>query len=214
MIRTLSLIKRRADLSRAEFRSHYETTHAPLALPHMAGLERYVRYHLEEELTGEIGFDVVSAFWFADAEATARLNETLASEAGRPILEDELTFMDKPANTFFPVSERRLVGTPADEAAEALFVFVRHPGSTPRYDSSRDFARDHVPRLLEGFGDVTFALLRDAFPVEGGTARYDAVLQVCAAGFGGLEDWSAGMRAAGNSVDAVRTRRFETDLGT
>ena len=62
MIRTLSLIKRRPDIERAAFREHYETVHAPLALPHMEGLVRYVRYHLEDELLGDVGFDVVSAF--------------------------------------------------------------------------------------------------------------------------------------------------------
>ena len=45
MIRTLSLIKRRPDITRDAFREHYETVHAPLALPFMDGLERYVRYH-------------------------------------------------------------------------------------------------------------------------------------------------------------------------
>ena len=117
MIRTLSLIKRRPDITRDAFREHYETVHAPLALPYMDGLVRYVRYHLEAELFGAVGFDVVSAFWYRDAESTAKMMDVLASEAGKPILEDELTFMDKPANTFFPVSERWLVPESAAEGA-------------------------------------------------------------------------------------------------
>jgi hypothetical protein len=108
VLKTISLISRKPDLPRAAFREHYETVHAPLALPHMTGLMRYVRYHVEEEWVGEFESDVLSAFWYRDAESAGEMMKTLAGEAGKPILADELTFMDKPKNTFFPVSERHL----------------------------------------------------------------------------------------------------------
>ncbi len=210
MIRTLSLIKRRPDLDRDAFRHHYETVHAPLALPLMDGLVRYVRYHLEAELHGVVGFDVISAFWYRDAEATAKMMETLASEAGRAILEDELTFMDKPANTFFPVSERRLVE--GEEGDVHDWVLVGKPDEIDRSEASKRLVRDHLPGLLGGCSDLRFALLRDAFPVDGGALRYNAVLQIGSAGIAGLEAWAAPLEAAGWTVAAVRTRRFETAL--
>lgn len=210
MIKTLSLIKRRSDLDRSAFRDHYESTHAPLALPHMTGLVRYVRYHIEEDLLGPVGFDVLSAFWYRDAESTAAMMEVLKSEAGKPILEDEQKFMDKPANRFFPVSERWL--REGEEGDEHVFVLVGKPEAMSRYDASTRIAEDHFPKLLEGCEGPEFALLRDAFPMEGGEAPWDAVLQLRAAGHAGLEAWAKGLIAEGYRVIAVRTRRHETEL--
>ena len=212
MIKTLSLIKRRPDLDRVAFRNHYETKHAPLALPHMTGLVRYVRYHIEEDLVGEIEFDVLSAFWYRDAEAVAEVMETLGGEAGKPILEDELEFMDKPANMFFPVSERFLTNK-EEEGDEHLFVLVAKPDGLSRYDCSSQLVVSHLPKLLAGFEAVAFAFLRDAFPMEGKTLRWNALLQVRAASYAGLEAWAAEREKEGWRVAAVRTRRYETPLG-
>ncbi len=210
VIRTLSLIKRRPDITRDAFREHYETVHAPLALPLMEGLARYVRYHLEAELRGEIGFDVISAFWYRDAESTAKLMETLASDAGKPILEDELTFMDKPANTFFSVSERRLVD--GEEGDVHDWILVGKPDSLDRSEASKVLVRDHLPELLKGCDGLRFALLRDAFPMPERALRYNAVLQVGSDGVSGLDAWAAKREGEGWTVAAVRTRRHETPL--
>lgn len=210
VIRTLSLIKRRPDIDRDAFRSHYETVHAPLALPHMSGLVRYVRYHLEAELFGTIGFDVISAFWYRDADSTAKMMETLASPAGKPILEDELTFMDKPANTFFPVSERMLAE--GDEGDVHDWVLVRKPEDVDRSDASKRLVRDHLPGLLAACDSLRMALVRDAFPVEGRELRYNAAIQIGSDGIVGLDAWAEGLEAEGWAVAAVRTRRHETDL--
>ena len=210
MIRTLSLIKRRPDITRDAFRDHYETVHAPLALPYMEGLERYVRYHLEAELLGEVGFDVISAFWYRDAESTAKLMEILASDEGKPILEDELTFMDKPANRFFPVSERLLVD--GEEGDVHDWVLVRKPEALDRSEASKVLVRDHLPGLLKACDGLRFALLRDAFPVAGGEIPHNAVLQVGSDGVVGLDAWAAKLEDEGWGVAAVRTRRHETSL--
>ena len=210
MIKTLSLLKRRPDLDRTAFRAHYETTHAPLALPLMTGLVRYVRYHIEEDLRGAVGFDVLSGFWYRDAEAVAAMMERLQGEEGEAILADELEFMDKPGNTFFPVSERTLVS--GEEGDSHVFVLVAKPESMSRYDCSAQLAGEHFPKLLDGLGEVGFALLRDTFPQEGRPLPYNAVLQVRAAEVSGLEPWAASLEAQGFGVVAVRTRRFETDL--
>ena len=210
MIRTLSLIKRRPDITRDAFRDHYETVHAPLALPYMEGLERYVRYHLEAERLGEVGFDVISAFWYRDAESTAKLMEILASDEGKPILEDELTFMDKPANRFFPVSERLLVD--GEEGDVHDWILVRKPEALDRSEASKVLVRDHLPGLLKACDGLRFALLRDAFPVAGGEIPYNAVLQVGSDGVVGLDAWAAKLEDEAWGVAAVRTRRHETSL--
>ncbi len=216
MIKTLALIKRRPDLDRSVFRDHYETTHAPLALPLMTGLVRYVRYHLEEDLLGEVEFDVLSAFWYRNSEAVSQTMAVLEGELGKPVLEDEQKFMDKPGNLFFPVSDRML--RTGEEGDEHVFVLVQKPADVSRYDCSARLMTDHWPKLLGGFEEAEFAFLRDAFPmaanetVEQGELRYNAVLQVRARRYVGLEEWAAGLEASGYRVTAVRARRFETNL--
>lgn len=218
MIKTLSLIKRLPELSRSAFRDHYETSHAPLALPHLAGLMRYVRYHVEEGRTGgglvdsleDIPFDVISAFWYRDQEATAKVFELLSSEAGEAILADEQKFMDKPANRFFPVSERKWIE--GEEGDEHVFVFVARPEGKSRYDCSRQLTDDHWPALVDALGEVDFAFLRDAFPMEGQPELWDGIMQLRAEQRDGLVRWSEGMRREGYRVAAVETRRFETPL--
>jgi uncharacterized protein (TIGR02118 family) len=213
VIKTISLIKRRPDLDRVAFRNHYETRHAPLALPHMKGLERYVRYHVVEDLFGEVAFDVLSAFWYRDQESIAHMMEVLGSDVGKPILEDELTFMDKPANMFFPVSEQRL-RSDEEEGDEHVFVLVANPEGLSRYDSSAKLLKDDWPSLLAGIEQASFALLRDAFPMEGTELRWNALLQVRAEGYSGFESWAMAREAEGWRVTAVRTRRYETELST
>src|SRR5262245_64437837 len=110
-MKTLALIARRPDTSRDSFRDHYEDVHAPLAVRTLLeGTTRYVRNHLREELFGRPGFDVVTAFWYRDAAAAISVMKRTESPAGEPILRDELTFMDKPANTFFAVAEHAMRG--------------------------------------------------------------------------------------------------------
>lgn len=209
MIRTLALIKRRRDLDRDAFRNHYETVHAPLALPLMEGLCRYVRYHVRDVIVGEPGFDVLSAFWYRDADATARLMERLASEEGRPIHEDEEKFMDRAANQFVPVSERPLVSGEEGDAHD--WLLLARPDAVSRTDFSRRFVRDDWPSLTKGAGSPPFALLRDAFPMEGRAPRFDLALQVSSDSLD-LSRFAAQHEATGGRAVLVRTQRFETDL--
>jgi uncharacterized protein (TIGR02118 family) len=210
VIRTLALIKRRADIDRDTFRDHYEEQHVPLARPLLVGLSRYVRYHVVAEPLGDFEHDVLTAFEYEGAEAARNVLTALARPAGRAVREDEETFMQKTANTFFAVSERQIIA--GEEGLDHLFVFVRRPPGVDRYDASKRLMRDHWPQLLAGFGAVDFALVRDAFPVEGRTLAWDAVLQVRAETSAGLEAWAASLRASGHVVSAARTRAFETPI--
>lgn len=210
MIRTIALIKRLPQLDRDAFRTHYETRHAPLALPHLEGLERYLRDHVENELYGDVGFDVVSAFWYRDQAAIDRILALLESEAGAAIRADELRFMDTKANRFFPVSERLLL--PGDEGDRHLVVVVRRPEAMSRFECSKIFVRDHWPRLRDALDAPSFALLRDAFPMAGSPPPCDLVLQVRAGSPRGLERWAKSLETEGYGVVAVETRRFESLL--
>lgn len=212
MVKTLSLIKRRPDLSREAFREHYESVHAPLAVPLMKGLDRYVRYHVESVRHGEVVFDVLSGFWYRDADAPAATMERLEGEDGRGIREDEQKFMDAAGNRFFAVSERLLVD--GEEGEGHLFVLVAKPEAQSRSECSTRLVRDHWPELEELLAGVEFALLRDAFPVAGTPLPWNAVLQVRAAEDAGLDAWAARREREGYRIAAVRTRRFESELAS
>jgi uncharacterized protein (TIGR02118 family) len=210
MLRILALLKKLPTISRDDFCRHYEGNHAPLALPLLEGIERYVRYHIEEDLHGEVGFDVITAFWYRDQAAADALFARLDGPEGKPIREDELRFMDKPGNRFFAVSERGWQA--GDEGDRSTFVLVRRPGEKSREDASREIVRDHWPRLFEDPSTRGFALLRDGFGMAGGEPPYDSVMQLVGVGAATLEKWAGSLEAEGWKVVAVRTKRYETDL--
>jgi len=111
MIRTVSFIQRRPDLNRGQFRQYYETKHAPLALPKLAGLEHYVRNHvIREGEAGPIAFDVISEFEYHDEAAFEAMLDMLDGPEGAILRADELHFMHKPGNSFFRATRDRPLG--------------------------------------------------------------------------------------------------------
>src|SRR5215470_17646917 len=127
-MKTLALIARRPDTSRDSFRDHYEDVHAPLAVRTLLeGTTRYVRHHLRDELFGRPAFDVVTGFWYRDVAAAVEIMRRTETPAGDAIRRDELTFMDKPANTFFAVTEHVVRGAEDRGAGFAAVALVRRP---------------------------------------------------------------------------------------
>jgi len=109
-MKTLGFIPRRADITRAAFREHYETQHAPLALRHIRVFAKYVRNHVVHALPREPGFDCLPEFWFDTPEATATIGAWLASPAGEVLRQDEARFMDRARIASCTVRERLLFG--------------------------------------------------------------------------------------------------------
>ena len=79
MIKSISLLTRKEDLSHAEFVRHWLDIHAPLAHA-VPGLRRYVQSHIKGERTRpdipttEVAVDGIAETWFDDADAMARAN--------------------------------------------------------------------------------------------------------------------------------------------
>lgn len=122
MIKTIGLMPRRPDLTRAQFRAHYETRHAPLACT-LFPFHRYVRNHLANQSV-EPGFDCLSEFWFDGAEGFAPIAALMAGPAGATMQADEALFLDKPAT-------RAAIATPvliASAPATAVRLLVRDGG--------------------------------------------------------------------------------------
>lgn len=88
-MKAVSLISRRADLGRAEFRHYYETSHCWLAMQHFP-FRRYVRNHVLGH--PQLDFDCISEFELA--EDLSRF-DLMASRSRQLILADEEQFMDQ-----------------------------------------------------------------------------------------------------------------------
>lgn len=125
LIKIISLIVRKSELSRAQFAEHYEQIHVPLALQSLDDFRGYTRNHLGELIVGApASFDCASEFWYADQLAIERTMKFMASAESQPLRDDELSFMDKPRNTFFPVAETLIVGDPTTFGEAGAYKFM------------------------------------------------------------------------------------------
>lgn len=106
-MKTIGLMPKRPDITRAAFRDHYENRHAPLALGKFP-FEKYVRNHVVASDPDPIGFDTLSEFW---VEKVAEIHQIMAGPIGDIMREDELRFTDQP-NIGPAVAEERLVAGP------------------------------------------------------------------------------------------------------
>ena len=212
-MKTLALIARRRDIDRAEFRDHYEEIHAPLAVRTLlAGTTRYVRHHLREELFGRPAFDVVTAFWYRDAAAAAEIMRRTGTPAGEAIRRDELTFMDKPANTFFAVTERVVRGAEDRGAGLAALVLVRWEAGHDTAQLVERYEKDAVPALLDAARAPAWCLQNRALRFGPNEPAFDVVTQVHAAGDAGLAKWAQELAATGASVVLATVTEHESAL--
>jgi len=113
MINTLAHIYRRPDISRDQFRAHYETRHTQLAKRTLPMFSHYVRNHMIENTAPDLAPDVISEFVFDEDYKLAETMAILGDERGREILDDELTFMDKPRNELFTITRTPRLPTTA-----------------------------------------------------------------------------------------------------
>ena len=212
-MKTLALIARRPDITRDEFRDHYEEIHAPLAVRTLLeGTTRYVRHHVREELFGSPVFDVVTAFWYRDAAAAVEVMRRTETPAGEAIRRDELTFMNKPANTFFAVTEQVVRGAEQRAAALSVIALVRRPLGEDAARFAPTYESEQVPRLLDATRAPSWCLQNRALRFGAADPAFDAVTQVQAAADTGLAQWAKELAATGAGVVLVAVSEHETAL--
>jgi hypothetical protein len=210
-VKTLALIVRKPGTTRAAFRAHYEAVHAPLGLSVMSGLLRYVRHHVREELHAAAGFDVVTSFTYRDEAALQRVLARLASPAGDAVLRDELSFMDKPRNRFFAVSEAAATGAPDRAAALQCIALVRRAAGQSAQEFAVEFAARGLPALRDAVRELRWSLHHEALATFG-EAAYDAAVQLHARADAGLSAWCAARERQGARVALVRVSEHETPM--
>jgi len=212
-MKTLALIKRRSDTTRDAFRDHYEQVHAPLAIDTLLeGVARYVRYHLREEIFGEPGFDVVTGFWYRGVEAALDVQRRLTGPEGERILQDELTFMDKPANTFFPVTEHPVAGKQDPEAGLRAIAMARAPAGVGVAEFVGRYEADRVPALLDAVREPRWCLQQRAVRIGAERPAFDVVTQLHAQGDAGLAAWARDLEGAGARVVVASVSEHESEL--
>lgn len=99
----LLFMKRRPDISVAQFRDYYETKHAPLAEKYSSGITRYIRRYIDPQPHPETGEftdapDVITELWF-DNEKIYRgtLDYITTRLMPAEIVEDEQNLFDRSA---------------------------------------------------------------------------------------------------------------------
>ena len=208
-MKTLALIVRRPDHTRAAFREHYEDIHAPLAMETiMEGTVRYVRHHIAQEMYGSPAFDVVSAFWYRDAATAGELIGRLETEDGARVIADEHTFMDRERNTFFAVTERVVTGAEDRSAGLLLAALVKAPAGAEATDYVDAYEARSLPALLDATKAPAWCLQNRAM---GPDPAFDLVSQVHAEADAGLADWAASLEAEGAQVVVVAVTEHETE---
>ena len=107
MVKAIAVIKRKQGLSREEFARHYEEVHAPLVLKCFPTIRKYVRNHIVVAAgADEPDFDCITELWFDDIEGHAAVYDVWKSEVGKPIRDDEKTFIDRSRLINLLVEER------------------------------------------------------------------------------------------------------------
>ncbi len=120
MIKLVYCIRKRADISEAEFHRYWLEEHGPRVRGHAKalGADRYVQSHtldtvLNEGLRASRGasppYDGITEMWWTDLETFEKsLGSEAAIAAGVDLLEDERHFIDVEASTLFLTEEHEI----------------------------------------------------------------------------------------------------------
>jgi uncharacterized protein (TIGR02118 family) len=198
MEKTVGLISRRSDLTRAQFRDYYETRHAPLGTQHFA-FRKYLRNHVVGPASD--AFDVFSEFWH---DSIAKAYEVNTGPIGAIFREDEQRFMGKQRAA---KSEERLVAGPArivdpTPTRKQILLLVRREG-TDRAGFLDAAARWGGDLAASSKGGITRVVLDAITPFENTPFPCDAILSLWLAN--GAEETKLGAPPTGITLGAVAT---------
>jgi len=112
-VKSIALLRRRADLDRDAFIDYYETRHVPLIRSLLPGIVEYRRNFTlfdgayVNEGAAPFDFDVVTELWFESRAAyDAAMAKVADPEIGQRIAEDEENFLDRSGTRMFLVEEK------------------------------------------------------------------------------------------------------------
>lgn len=127
MLKQLSILRRREDLSQETFRNYWRNRH-PEVVTRLPGIRRYVQNHVTRVLRGEPAWDGIAEVWFDDIES-------MRANAGSPeladIRADEANFIAAGSMMSIVTHEHVFVDDPDGSApCKVLALVKRSPGLT------------------------------------------------------------------------------------
>ncbi len=168
MIRLVFVLRRKPNLTRAEFQQYWRDTHGPLVAKHSTTLNilRYVQLHtlddpINDQLSGARGtmeppYDGVAELWWTSREAlSANSNSTARQAAAKELLDDEARFIDLPQSPLWFAHEYPQVNPSEDIVAREqsalvkLFFCLRSVPSLTEDQSQLYWRTNHGP-LIRG----------------------------------------------------------------
>lgn len=143
MIKIVTLLKRRPDLTPEEFQRHWRERHGPLAAQG-AGLRRYVQSHalLQGYRKGDLLYDGIEEMWFDDNTGRRRFLDDSLQQALHRIAGE---FLDETRTVVMPVDV--IVAKPGDIPPGAVknIEFVNRRADLPLAEFRRYWREVHGP---------------------------------------------------------------------
>lgn len=167
MIRLIFVLRRKPDMSLAEFQRYWREVHGPLVAKHATTLNilRYVQVHtLEDPINDQLAaarggmenpYDGVAELWWTNRDALAATFAAGAGrEAGEELVQDEARFIDLPNSPLWFAYEYPQVNPiPEDMVAREnspllkLFFCLRHPGNLSMDQAQLYWRTNHGPTI-------------------------------------------------------------------
>jgi len=109
MIKVISLIFKKPDLTDEDFSGYWKEKHGPLAGKVIPGLRKYTQNHFLKLPGLKYQGNGLVELWFDDLEGIKKYFAWRQSEAARPLLEDEEKFIDRSKTVRYVVEEHVVI---------------------------------------------------------------------------------------------------------
>jgi uncharacterized protein (TIGR02118 family) len=109
MIKVISLIFKKPDLTDEDFSRYWKGKHGPLAGKVIPGLRKYTQNHFLKLPGLKYEGNGLVELWFDDLEGVKKYLAWRQSEAARPLLEDEEKFIDRTKSVRYVVEEHVII---------------------------------------------------------------------------------------------------------
>lgn len=177
MIRLVFAMRRKPDLTRAEFQDYLLSKHAPLVAGFASDLNihRYVQSHTMEDPANQAAqqargdmepeYDGVAELWWtSENDLEDIMASTAAQDAGAALLEDEASFIDLPQSPlWFAYEYPQINPAPEDIVAKPksgvvrVFFPLRHQAQIPE-EKARHYWLTHHGPIVRSHGQATGTL--------------------------------------------------------
>jgi uncharacterized protein (TIGR02118 family) len=179
MVKTLVLMSRRTDLTRAAFRDYYERNHTVLGMRYFR-FRKYIRNHVVAPDEGP--FDVLSEFW---QDSLPEVYAAMAGPVGDIMREDGNRFIDRSQQRLASCEERLLAGTPRGvdpTPTRKQLLFLTAGSGAMRQDFFQTVARWGAELAEAARGRIVRVTMDSIAPFEGAPFPYDAILSLWLSG--------------------------------